>query len=192
MFILIVLALSLSINAEQVVGTYYSNYFEENFEIEAAQENNKLDVVYIGVSAKSSTNAVISVEGTDLDIFKASLELVRDKYLEWVKIAKENNVTEMNKDFGVNFPKVNIAWHGSKWWFSFGHKVNMSFLILERGKMVAVWSPKVVSSSNRYIDETIYFVFESEEDFSNLINQLDYNTILGKLMNAKKNEDLFQ
>ena len=68
----------------------------------------------------------------------------------------------------------------------------MSFLILDSGKMVAIWCPKVVSSSNRYIDETIYFVFEREEDFDSLINQLDYNSILDKLLNTKKNEDLFK
>lgn len=191
-FVLLALTLSFFCRAEQVVGTYHSSFFEKKFEIEASQKNNKLKTVYIGIEAKDSKDAVISVEGDDLEEFKTSLCFVRDKYLEWVKIAKENNVTEMDKEFEIKFPKVDIAWLGSKYWFSFNKKVNMSFLILDDGKMVARWCPKVVSSTNRYIDEVIYFVFENEDDFNSLINQLDYNTILDKLVNTKKNEELFK
>lgn len=192
LLILIGIALGFSVEAEQVVGSYYCSYFEKDFEIQASQKNNKLETVYVEIKAKSSKDAVISIDGKELESFNASLGLVRDKFTEWVKIAKENNVTEMNKDFGIHFPKVDIAWLGSKYWFSFNKTIDMSFLILDSGKMVAIWCPKVVSSSNRYIDETIYFVFEREEDFDSLINQLDYNSILDKLLNTKKNEDLFK
>lgn len=58
--------------------------------------------------------------------------------------------------------------------------------------MVASWAPKVTSSSNRYIDETIYFVFACEEDFDNLISQLNYQNILDQLLNTRSNEDLFK
>lgn len=181
-----------SVRAEQKVGSFQNSYFEKEYDIEAAAKNDKLQTVYIGVDAKDSKTAFISVDGKDLGLFKTSLELVRDKYLEWVKVAKENNVTEMNKEFGIKFPSVAIAWAGSKWWFAFGQKINMRFIILDSGKMVASWAPKVTSSSNRYINETIYFVFADEEDFNNLISQLNYQSILDQLQNTKKNEDLFQ
>ena len=58
--------------------------------------------------------------------------------------------------------------------------------------MIAVWAPKVTSSSNRYIDEQIYFALEGAEDFDNLLSQLNYQTILDQLLNKKNNEDLFQ
>ncbi|MBQ3605249.1 MAG: hypothetical protein II990_03240 [Muribaculaceae bacterium] len=192
LLILIGIALGFSVDAEQVVGTYYCSYFEKDFEIQASQKNNKLETVYIEIDAKSSKEAFVSIDGKDLELFKTSLGLVRDKYTEWVKIAKENSVTKMYKDFGIKFPKVDIAWLGSKYWFSFNKTIDISFVILDSGNMVAMWCPKVVSSANRYIDETIYFVFEKEEDFDSLINQLDYNSILDKLLNTKKNEDLFK
>ena len=93
------------------------------------------------------------------------VHLRNTKYLNWVKVAKDNNVTEIDKEFDIKFPSVTIAWSGSKWWFSFGQRVKMRFLILDSGKMIAVWAPKVTSSSNRYIDEQIYFAFEGAEDF---------------------------
>ena len=183
---------SISSKAEQTVGTFENAYFGKNFTIEASQKNNELETVYIEVEAKSSKSAFLSVDGNKLESFKTSLELVRDKYLSWVKIAKENNVTGMDKEFDIKFPTVSIAWRGSKWWFAFDRKIAMSFLILDNGKMVAIWCPKVSASSNEFIDETIYFVFECEEDFNSLLNQLNSQAILDKLLNTKNNEDLFQ
>lgn len=186
------LILACSAYAEQTVGKYQNTYFGKEFEIEAAQKNDKLQTVYIGVEAKDAKSAFISVDGKDLELFKTSLELVKAKYLDWVKVAKENKVTEMDKEFDIKFPSVNIAWSGSKWWFSFGKKIKMRFLILDNGKMIAVWAPKVTSSSNRYIDEQIYFAFEGEEDFDSIISQLNYQAILDQLLTKKNNEDLFQ
>lgn len=190
--LLISIILSCSAYAEQTVGRYQNTYFGKEFEIEAAQKNEKLQSVYIGVLSDDNRKAFISVDGKNLESFKSALELVRDKYLEWVKVARDNNVTEMRKDFNIKFPSVNVCWKGAEWWFAFGRKVTMRFLILDDGKMVASWSPKVTASDNRYIDEQIYFVFGDEDDFNNLISQLDYQTILNKLLNTHKNEDLFQ
>lgn len=187
-----VILLTFCVKAEQTVGKYQNTYFGKEFEIEAAQKNDAIKSVYIGIEAKDTKDAFISVDGNDLESFKNALELVKAKYLDWVKVAKENNVTEMDKEFDIKFPSVTIAWFGSKWWFSFGQRIKMRFLILNSGKMVAVWTPKVTSSSNRYIDEQVYFALEGEEDFDSLISQLNYQNILAQLLNKKNNEDLFQ
>ena len=187
-----IMLLTICAYAEQTVGRYQNTYFGKEFEIEASQKNEKIETVYIGIVAKDAKSAFISVDGKDLESFKTALELVKTKYLDWVKVAKENNVTEMDKEFDIKFPSVSIAWSGSKWWFAFGIRIKMRFLILDNGKMIAVWAPKVTSSSNRYIDEQIYFALEGEEDFDSLISQLNYQTILDQLLNKKNNEDLFQ
>ena len=184
--------ISISLKAQEEVGTYYNNYFKEEFTIEASQKNNKISDIYIEVSAKKSSQSFINIGGDDLETFKASLIALRDKYLSWVKIAKDNNVTEMNKEFDIKFPSVTVAWVGSKWWFDFNRKISMRFLILESGKMVAVWAPKVTASSNEYIDETIYFTFECEDDFNNLLDKLNSQVMLDILQNRQNKEDLFQ
>lgn len=190
--ILAMLLMSLVAHALETVGNYQNSYFGKKYSIEASQKNGKINDVYIEIDAKNSKTAYLLVEGKDLEIFKTALELVRDKYIDWVKIAKDNNVTEMEKEFDIKFPSVSIAWYGSKWWFSFGKKMKMRFSILDSGKMVAVWAPKVTASTNEYIDERIYFVFDGIEDFNNLISQLNYQSILEQLLKTKNNEDLFQ
>lgn len=184
--------ISISLKAQEEVGTYYNNFFKEEFTIKASQKNNKISDIYIEVSAKKSSQSFINIGGDDLETFKASLIALRDKYLSWVKIAKDNNVTEMNKEFDIKFPSVTVAWVGSKWWFDFNRKISMRFLILESGKMVAVWAPKVTASSNEYIDETIYFTFECEDDFNNLLDKLNSQVMLDKLQNRQNKENLFQ
>ena len=192
-FVLTLLAIILPMRAEQKVGEYTNSYFKKSFDIEAAEKNNKVESVYIGIPTDmESRTAFIEVKGKDLELFKTALELARDKYVEWKRIAQENNVTEMRKEMGINFPKVTIAWHGTQWWFSFGNKINLKFIILDDGKMVATWAPEVTASSNRYIDQQIYLVFGDADDFNGIISQLDGQRILNELLKTKNNSDLFQ
>ena len=190
--VLCLLTFILPITAQQKVGEYTNSYVSKTFSIEAVEKNNKIEVVYIGISTDhKSRPAYIIVKGEDLELFKTALELARDKFSEWKKVAKENNITEMSKEMSINFPKVTVAWHGTKWWFSFGNKINFRFLILDDGEMVAHWTSKVTSSSNRYIEEYIYFAFANEEDFNGIINQLDGQRILNELFKNKNKSELF-
>lgn len=195
-FVMVAMIATMSMYAQQKVGEYTNSYVSKTFSIEAVEKNNKIEEVYIGIptdlgSRTYSRPAYIVVKGKDLELFKTALELARDKFSEWKKVAKENNVTEMSKEMGINFPKVTIAWHGSKWWFSLGNKINLKFLILDDGQMVAAWAPTVTSSSNRYIDQQIYFAFADEKDFDDIINQLDSQRILNELLSTKNNSNLF-
>lgn len=191
--VLCLLTFILPIKAQQKVGEYTNSYFSKTFSIEAAEKNNKIENVYIGVQPDLDfRKAYISVEGEDLELFKNALELARDKFSEWKKIAKDNNITEMCKEMGIDFPEVAVAWlYGGEWEFSFDNKINLAFLILDGGQMVAAWAPIVTSSSNSYIDQKIYFVFADEKDFDDIINQLDSQRILNELLNTKNNSKLF-
>lgn len=191
-FAMVAMIATISMYAQQKVGEYTNSYFSKTFSIEAAEKNNKIENVYIGIQTDLDfRKAYISVKGEDLEFFKTALELVRDKFSEWKKVAKENNITEMSKEMSINFPKVTVAWHGTEWWFSFGNKINFRFLILDDGEMVAHWTSKVTSSSNRYIDQEIYFAFADEKDFDDIINQLDGQRILNELLKNKNRSDLF-
>ena len=191
--VLCLLTFILPIKATQKVGEYTNSCFSKTFSIEAAEKNNKIEDVYIGVQTDLDfRKAYISVEGEDLELFKNALKLARDKFSEWKKIAKDNNITEMCKEMGIDFPEVAVAWlYGGEWEFSFDNKINLAFLILDDGQMVAAWAPTVTSSSNSYIDQKIYFAFANEKDFDSIINQLDGQRITNELLKDKNKSDLF-
>ena len=194
--VLCLLTFILPIKAQQKVGEYTNSYVSKTFSIEAVEKNNKIDVVYISVPTDmKSRPAYIVVNGKDLELFKTALELARDKFSEWKKVATDNNVTEIRKEMGINFPKVTVAWlYGRKWWFSFDNKINLKFLVLKVSddtRFVAFWAPTVTSSSNHYIDQKIDITFANEEDFNSIINQLDGQRILNELLKNKNKSELF-
>lgn len=190
--IFLVICCYLSTYAQEQVTNYQNSYWDKSFSIEASLKNNKIDRIFISVMADNARNASIIIAGDDLYSFKSALSKTKEKYVEWQQIAIDNNVTDMTKEFGINFPDISFGWYSSKWWFSFFNTLNMKFSILESGKIVAMANPKVTASSNRYISEQIYFVFGCAQDFDNLINALDKEQILKRLNDKQSKEDLFQ
>lgn len=191
--IVVVILFSANINAEDVIGTYTSNYFNKSYDIEASEIKNGKFSIYIQVSAeRESTKAMISIDSDKLELFRQSLIQTKEKFVEWSKVAKENNVTDMLKDMGIKYPSATICWLSSKWHFSFGQKLTPKFLILDNNKHVISFCEKVTASDNKYIDETIYWVFSDPKEIDDLLSVLDYNIIKQKLEKKENAAELFK
>ena len=191
LFSLIVLAVLPSF-AQEKVATYTNSFWNKSYDVLATTKNaNEIKDVYVCVNAKSSNVANFSISGKNLDSFVAALKEMKNKYIEWSKVAKDNNVTEMDKPYDIKFPKVDIQWYGSKWWFAFGVNLKFTFRVTKDGDCLTICSPKVTSSSNRYIDETIYITFANEDDFDQLIDVLNAEQIISSLKAKDNQQDLF-
>lgn len=143
--------------SQKSIGTYSLSYFNKQYEIEASEIKNEKFSIYIQVGVqKDYTKAMIEVKNSDLEDFNQFLLQMKDKYVEWSDVAKKNDVKDMTKEMDFKSPSVTICWSSSKWWFSYGHKLQPSFLILDNGKMVVSIYKKATASSNQYIDEKIY------------------------------------
>ncbi|MCY1660331.1 hypothetical protein [Chryseobacterium sp. SL1] len=189
----LLLLFSSMINAQEVIDNYTMSYFNKKYDIEASMEKNGDFTVYIQVSAERvSTKANYMIKSSRLNEFKEALIFTRDKYSEWAKIAKENNVTDMTKSIDAKFPNIDIAWLGSKWFFSFSQKLSPTFMILKNGQIVVSFLNKNTASSNQYIDETTYWVFNDVKEFDEVIQKLDYDKIKGKLEKLENKADLFK
>ncbi len=183
---------SFSVCAEKPVGSYYNQYFDVTYKIEASEIENDKFTVYIQVGAKSKNRrAMLAVDSDKLDAFKAGLWATKEKFTEWSAIAKTNNVTELNKEMDITLPDLTACWLGSKWFFAFNQRLKPKFLILDDGRHVVTFVKKVASSSNEYIDETIYWVFSSPEEIDELSAQLDIDKIKAQLLESSKKSDLF-
>jgi len=182
-----------SAQAEKVVATYTLSYFEKEYEIEASEIKNDKFTIYIQVSAEnSSTRAMIGVESDKIAEFIQSLQQMKDKYVEWFKVAKENNVKELTKEMDISFPSTTICWKGTEWYFSFGQRLIPKYIILDSGKNVVTFVNKVTASSNEYIDETTYWVFSDSKEIDDLIAALNVEKIKSKLLEKVKAADLFK
>ena len=181
------------INAQEVIDNYTMSYFNKNYEIEASKGKSDDFTVYIQVNAeRSTTKANYMIKSSKLNEFKDALIATKDKYVEWSKVAKDNNVTDMSKEMDIKFPNVDIAWLGSKWFFSFGKKLSPKFLILKDGQHVVAFVNKSTASSNQYIDETTYWVFADVKEFDEFIEKLDFDKIKSKLEKSESKAELFK
>lgn len=192
-FLMFLIGIPSMMAQEKFVATYFNSYFNEEFDIRAKDFKNKnSEVVYIEIKGEYTDEAYIEVWARNLDKFRNSLELVRDKFIEWENVAIENNVQNMSKKFDIKFPLIGVYWYTSKWWSNYGIGIRMTFEILPSGKAIAKWMPKIKASSNQFVDQQFYLVFQNEEDFNALIELLDLQKIVAKMQKTKEEEDLFK
>lgn len=179
--------------AIKTVGTYSLSYFDKEYSIEASEIKNDKFTVYLGVSgAKETRTTMIGVESKNIEAFVQFLTQMKEKFVEWSDVAKENNVKDMSKDMDFKSPSTTICWYGSDWFFSFDQKLEPTFKIRDNGEKIAFIYKKVTASSNQYIDESIYWVFSTPEEFDALIEQLNVEKIMAKLQNTQKASDIFK
>lgn len=194
LFIVIVcLISSIALYAEEVVGIYRMSYFEKSYEIQASKIENGEFSIFIYVQGDNRTTPTfINIESYEVMEFNKSLLQIRDKFIEWRKIAKDNKVTDLNKEINVEIPNVTIGWKSSEWFFSFKNKITAKYVFLNSGKDVVMIAKEAVSSKNEYIKEYFYLVFTEPEEIDNLVSQLDVEKITSKLNKVSNTLDLFK
>jgi len=187
----------MDISAQRRVDTYSLSYFDRVYDILASTEiRNGRFRVFIEVSAqRESTRATIDVENTEMAGLIRFLVDMRDRYVEWSEIATANNVTELSRRMDFRSPPVTVSWLGagsSEWRFAFRERLQPRFLILNDGRHVVVIVQEVQSSSNRFIRETIYWVFSDAQEIDELIARLDVERIAKKIQEAQNINELFR
>lgn len=192
LFIALVLC-TMSANAEKIVGTY--KMAEMPREIEAAFDDNGALDVYVEVLGENENDKVmILISGeNDLNQFISKLEYCKEKFKEWEKVAKTNNVTDYSKEFDVTFPDIEIYWWGEEWFSTFSRNyLKPLFFVGSDGKASFGASGKVKDWFNEDIDQQWYLILKSESEFDELIDALNPEKIKSELNKNENVDDLFQ
>ncbi|MGI9582649.1 hypothetical protein ACR1PO_15750 [Chryseobacterium sp. RRHN12] len=184
--------------AQEVLSTYTMSYFPgEKYEIQADNPTEKKARVYFGTSPKDNIVKKIDIliPISDLDKFKSDLTKCKEVYSNWKKTAIENKVTDLDKDIDVKFSRYDIAFlYGSKWNFDFSKTIIPRFKIIN-GKYLFILSNEyeLTSSSNKFMTtKGFYLVFNDEQEFDQVINNLDVNKIDDLFKSKKKTDELFK
>lgn len=180
-------------NAQTIIDEYTSEYLEKSYSIAVNEENNELTVFIYTRRELSSSEVLFDIKGVDrINDFINSLTAVRNKFEEWRKVAKDNNVTDFEKDFDISFPNVVIAWYGSQWWFDFFAKLKPYFRVTSDGTPLVVFHDKVSASSNEYITEEYFLIFTSEKEINSFINKINPMSLRDKLNKKHAPDELFK
>ena len=186
------LFVALNIQAQEKVGSYYNSYFKKEYKVEASNSNGELSIFFDIAGNSSSDEVCVRIKEESIDSFISALMLAKQKHTEWSTVAINNNVSKMTKEMDITFPKVDICWHGSKWWFDFEHKLRSVFMITDSGKHLCVIAGTATASTNEYIDQKYYLAFATPKDFDALIEAINPTKVSEVLNNKQKVEDLFQ
>ncbi len=176
--------------AQEKIGFYTCSYFDKELSVEYSD---KFKEYYIQIMGENeSTLIYFTIKKVKIENFRQALADTKAKYVEWTKVAKDNDVDKYDKDMDISFPTGGGAWYGSKWWFTFSATPDPRFLVTNGKYLCLLFSgKKFTASSNEYIDEKAYWVFSSPEEIDELITLLSEES-LNKLQEKKeKTDDLF-
>jgi sRNA-binding regulator protein Hfq len=144
----------------------------------------EVDVQYV-VEEKDKYSILLSIDDNSHfvrleygDLPKAEDFFIKsyEKFLEWVEIAKENNVTDVRREIGKTKIGNLLGWNYGGWQFAFGSvEVVASMRIADDGTPYCVFVfPKKSSSSNRYIESnTKILMFGLDDDFDSFVIHLN-------------------
>lgn len=192
--ILFFLLSSISAFAQKKVAEYHSDFYGKDFNIAISTDKNDpstISRVYITVAGERLDETVM-LEYSHPILLLSSLKEIRNKYAEWIKVAEDNHITDMTKEIPIKMPLVTVCWHGSKWHFAFNQRINFDFMILEGGKKIIVMHTEVTDTTNEYINQKFFWIFQSVEELDNFIKKLDYSKFIEQINEKVNKADLFQ
>ena len=82
------------------IGSVHGN----NVYIVMKKNSNKPDYIRIPIETSDAKEASIHLKVSDASKFRGLIFEARMKYMEWVKVAEENDVGDFSKDLPVKFP----------------------------------------------------------------------------------------
>lgn len=198
---------SLSLIAEDKVSEYSMSYFVKNtpyfgkktYDIEASAVKNGSFTFYIYCEPKeegSIEKIGFSLKSKEVEDFCNQLNSIKPKFAEWSKTAKDNNVTNYDKEFDTNFRPVDAFFssYGSKWYFTYNILFRPYFKVMENGECLIVFNTgELTAASNRYMKSKGFLMaFKSEKEIDDFIKALNIQKVLNKAKKDVEKDNLFK
>ncbi len=188
--------------SQEKYSNWDSDYLSTEKPYEIQLSKNKKGVVTFWIDAAPSGSytkrAGFKIDsGEDLDNFRTFLMDCKGKYLEWVQVAKSNNVDKLTKVMDFKVKRLGAFWLDYKdWEFDYSVSPSASFHILDYDgvlyHLLIVRTGELTASSNSYKkDDGAMLVFSSEKEIDDFLSKIDLSKA-EKSLNSAKKEDLFK
>lgn len=183
-----------SVSAQEFDYDYFYNLAtEERYELEVSlDEDDNIEHIFIEVDGETYDQVYIKVKAEQLNAFHSALRKVKSKFLEWEQVAKDNGVTDFEKEIEVDFPELEAYWYcDDDWKDSFSSEPYVLFVVDEEGDSYVGIGDYVEDWEDDSYSETYFFILSYEVDFDDLINKTSLNYIRQKI-NEINVDSLFQ
>lgn len=174
-------------------SSYKSSYLEKEYNIlVSSKEENKYSIYIMATSFDNLYKEVgFYMKEKELNVFRNKLIDAKNKYNEWVKTAKENNVTDLDKEMKIEYDVDGFFSTSAGWKFDEYVNISFHFKILEGKYMLLIRSDKLVDMNNQFIDHDGFIVvFSNEAEIDSFLNKISEDKII-EFINKPKKTDLF-
>lgn len=151
------------------------------------KNSNKPRCVSIPLDTDDGRDACLELKMGDVSKMRNLMFEARMKFIEWAKIAEDNNVGDFSKDLPVKFFWTDVSWRYGEY---HSGKVKPKITFYKKdGACFAIMTAYTQASTNRFITATFTYVFHSVDDFSEWVDVLAHDNIQEKL-SSTTNYDL--
>ncbi len=174
--------------------TYDNLYVKQNYEVLISHKDDGKYTLYIDMMSLDnlSKSGGIMIDEKEHILFLRNLKEAKEKYIEWVNIAKENNVKDLSKSMSYKVKVGGFFKYGSKWNFQYVVNLTFDFKVVDGKNLLIVRTGELKSSSNQYMThDGFVFVFQNEKEIDEFINILSVERVF-EFMNKPKSIDLFK
>ncbi|MFZ4547767.1 MAG: hypothetical protein ACOYN4_10045 [Bacteroidales bacterium] len=198
MFILVISFSCTFGTVAQKYDTYYCQYLEKSYDISILKEKSAAYKVYINTATLDGlvTECImVFMERANYN-FLQNLISAKEKYIEWLNVVKNKNITEVEKTMEIYPDPVCVSFkYGDDWHASCSVLLSFRFKKIKnhQNPILIIETDRVIASDNKYITcEPFIIPLSSLDEINALISKLSDDSIQKYLNDLKSKEDLFK
>lgn len=155
------------------------------------EEDRKGYLMCFEVYNKDMSKSIYVIKQSRHQEFMEILKGIGEKYEEWTKVAKENNVNSLMKDIQHKPLWIDVYfYYGSTVHKGFDN-IQAKFMVDEEGYILVLTAESTISNSNQFIKNEFSLIsFKSKEDFDTFVEMISVERAQKELSKPKP-VDLF-
>lgn len=182
--------------AQDKIVSYNSSYFSKNYDVSATKPDAKgIYTYYIDCYSRDTSSKQVSLilKSNEVPEIVEYLNSLKETFSKWSLTAKENKVTELDKNVEYKKLTYGAAFSYGKWNFDFSVNLSARFKIIDNKYLMIIDSDELQSSSNQFIKSSGFrFVFSAIEEIDEFIKCLDDTKVQSFFNSKNSKEDLFK
>jgi hypothetical protein len=199
MMMTLMMLLSTVSYSQNKVFTTYTDVFGDTCNIKLMGKDTTKYHIWIKVHSIDDSHKVggIMVSNKSENMFISSLTKAKAKYIEWLTIAKNNDVKDLYKEMEIQCKGIEGYFlYGKDFHFQFNVKLKFSFMVREKDGEITyrlvIKTGEMTASDNQFMKvDGVVLVFNSEKEIQDFIDTLDHKKII-EYLSKPKAEDLFK
>jgi hypothetical protein len=183
---------SMESSAQEKFATYDNTYIGETYDIKLSLEEEELYIDAVSFDELYDKGGIKISKKQAPDFLNAIAE-AKTKYKEWVKVAKENDVLELNKSMDIKSKVGSYFLYNREWKSQLSVELSFDFQILEvEGELIYLLNISTgelrASSNDNLFVNGFSLIFCSENEIEAFTNEISRQKIEAFIAKPKEKE----